>query len=78
MYIGERERVYIYYNLLLERSKALLLPSPLSLLVLLEANIGNAPLVTFLPSLRKIFYISILRLSNTFFYYSSLYPISSL
>ena len=70
--------MYICYNLLLEYSKALLLLSPLSLLVLLEANIGNAPLITFLPSLGKIFYISILRSSNIFFYYSSLCLISSL
>ena len=70
--------MYIYYDLLLEYSKALSLLSPLSLLVLLEANVGNIPLVTFLSSSGKIFYISTLRSSNTFFYYSSLYSISSL
>ena len=78
VYIGERERACIYCDLLLEYSKALSLPSPLLLLVLLEANIGNTLLATFLPSLGKIFYISTLRSSNTFFYYSSLYSISSL
>ena len=78
IYIEEYKQVYTYYNLLLERSKALSLLSPLSLLVLLEVNIRNTPLITFLPSSRKIFYISTLRSSNTFFYYSSLYPIFSL
>ena len=77
VYIREYKRVYIYYNSLLEYSKAFSLLLPLLLLVLLEAKIGNIPLVTFLPSLGKIFYISTLRSSNTFFYYNSLYPISS-
>ena len=78
IHIGERKRAYIYYDSLLECSKALLLLSPSLLLILLKANIGNIPLITFLPSLGKIFYISTLRSSNTFFYYSSLYSISSL
>ena len=77
-YIRERERVYIYYDSLLEYFKVLSLLSPSLLLVLLEVNIGNTPLITFLPSSGKIFYISILRSSNTFFYYSSLYLISFL
>ena len=76
--IRERERAYIYYNSLLECFEVLSLPSPLSLLVLLEANAGNIPLVTFLLSLGKTFYISTLRSSNTFFYYNSLYLIFSL